>query len=74
MSDENVTLVKEQSGLSPGHPQFLGALQRAATTLWNEQDDDNKADYVQAAKDWTVEAPPSHIQSRRVIISYILNH
>ena len=67
-------LAKEQSGLNPGHPRFLGALQNAATTLWNDLDDDVKADYVQAAKEWTAEAPPSHIQSRLAITFNNVNH
>ena len=50
--DEVVELMKEQSGLNPGHPRFLGALQNVATTLWNDLDDNVKADYVQAAKEW----------------------
>jgi hypothetical protein len=62
--DEVLDLAKEQSGLKPGHPQFLGALQNATTTLWNNQEDDVKEDYIQAAKDWTAESPPRHIQSR----------
>ena len=65
--DEVAELAKEQSGLQPGHPAFLGTLQRAATTLWSGLDDDVKADYVQAAKDWTVEALPSDVQARQVV-------
>jgi hypothetical protein len=53
-----------QSGLMPGHPQFLGALQNATTTLWNDLDDDLQEEYMQVAKDWSTEAPPKHIQSR----------
>ncbi|KAN0127804.1 hypothetical protein V8E53_014360 [Lactarius tabidus] len=62
--DEVSNLVKMQSGLMPGHPQFLGALQNATTTLWNDLDDDLQEEYMQAAKDWLTEAPPKHIQSR----------
>jgi hypothetical protein len=57
-------LVDQQSDLMPGHPQYLGALQNATTTLWNGLEDNVKEDYIQAAKEWTTEAPPKHIQSR----------
>jgi hypothetical protein len=53
-----------ESGLNPGHPKFLGALQHAKATLWNNLADDVQDDYDEAAKDWTAETPPSHIQSR----------
>ncbi|KAN0140679.1 hypothetical protein V8E53_001506 [Lactarius tabidus] len=62
--DEVSDLAKTQSGLMPGHPQFLGALQNATTTLWNDLDDELQEEYMQAAKDWSTEAPPKHIQSR----------
>ncbi|KAN0139732.1 hypothetical protein V8E53_002394 [Lactarius tabidus] len=61
--DKVSDLVKMQSGLMPGHPQFLGALQNATTTLWNDLDNDLQEEYMQAAKDWSTEAPPKHIQS-----------
>ncbi|KAN0128961.1 hypothetical protein V8E53_013223 [Lactarius tabidus] len=49
--DEVSDLVKMQSGLMPGHPQFLGALPNAMTTLWNDLDDDLQEEYLQAAKE-----------------------
>ena len=55
---------KQDSHLNPGHSQFLGALQRATTALWAAVDLEDKEDYVQAAVEWSEQAPPSHIQSR----------
>ena len=72
--DEVAELAKEQSGLNPGHPRFLGALQNVVTTLWNDLDNNVKADYVQVAKEWTAEAPPSHMQSRSAITFNNFNH
>jgi hypothetical protein len=57
-------LAKERSGLNPGHPQFLGALQTTTTMLWDNLDDDVKDIYIQAAKDWSAALPPRDIQSR----------
>jgi hypothetical protein len=52
------------SGVEPGHPLFLGALQLAITALWNEQPQENQDDYTKAAKEWSEDGPPPHIQSR----------
>jgi hypothetical protein len=62
--DEVLKLAKEVSGTEPGHPGFLGALQDATTTLWSELSPEDQEDYVQAAKEWSENAPPKHIQSR----------
>ena len=55
---------KQDSQLKPGHPKFLGALQRATTTLWTAVHPSDKEDYVQAAKEWSDQSPPSDVQSR----------
>jgi hypothetical protein len=60
------------SGKEPGHPLFLGALQDATTTLWNELDAEGQEDYVKAAKEWSQDAPPKPIQSRYAIIHALL--
>jgi hypothetical protein len=65
--DEIIELAKETSGLIPGHPQFLGALQNATTALWNALAPDDRDDYCKAAKEWSDDTPPKHIQSRYVI-------
>ncbi|KAN0129861.1 hypothetical protein V8E53_012333 [Lactarius tabidus] len=62
--DEIIELAKETSGLIPGHPQFLGALQNATTALWNALAPDDRDDYCKAAKEWSDDMPPKHIQSR----------
>jgi hypothetical protein len=62
--DEVLRLATEVSGTEPGHPGFLGAFQDALTTLWNELSPDDQEEYAQAAKEWSEDAPPSHIQSR----------
>ncbi|KAN0126221.1 hypothetical protein V8E53_015266 [Lactarius tabidus] len=62
--DEIIELAKETSGLIPGHLQFLGALQNATTTLWNALAPDDRDDYCKAAKEWSDDTPPKHIQAR----------
>jgi hypothetical protein len=62
--DEVLQLTEEVSGTEAGHPAFLGALQDATTTLWNELSHEDQKDYVQAAKEWSEETPPRYIQSR----------
>ncbi|KAF8263643.1 hypothetical protein EI94DRAFT_1703852 [Lactarius quietus] len=62
--DEVLELARETSGMDPGAPGFLGALQDATTVLWNTLDADDQEDYAQAAKEWSQDAPPTHIQSR----------
>ena len=51
-------------GLEPGEPAFLGALQNATTTLWKQLLLSDQADYAGAAKEWSNDSPPAHIQSR----------
>ncbi|KAF8259055.1 hypothetical protein EI94DRAFT_1814044 [Lactarius quietus] len=62
--DEVLELARETSGMDPGAPGFLGALQDATTVLWNTLDADDQEDYAQAAKEWSQDAPPAHVQSR----------
>lgn len=62
--DEVLQLAEEVSGTEPGHPAFLGALQDATTTLWNEVSPEDQEDYVKAAKEWSEDTPPRDIQSR----------
>ncbi|KAF8261343.1 hypothetical protein EI94DRAFT_1705592 [Lactarius quietus] len=62
--DEVLELARETSGMDPGAPGFLGALQDATTVLWNTLDADDQEDYAQAAKEWSQDAPPTHVQSR----------
>ena len=66
--DEVLKLAKEVSGSEPGHPGFLGALQDATTSLWDALSSEVQDDYVQAAKEWSADTPPRHIQSRYAII------
>ncbi|KAF8270246.1 hypothetical protein EI94DRAFT_1698918 [Lactarius quietus] len=62
--DEVLELARETSGMDLGAPGFLGALQDATTVLWNTLDADDQEDYAQAAKEWSQDAPPTHVQSR----------
>ncbi|KAF8263449.1 hypothetical protein EI94DRAFT_1807172 [Lactarius quietus] len=62
--DEVLELARKTSGMDPGAPGFLGALQDATTVLWNTLDADDQEDYAQAAKEWSQDAPPAHVQSR----------
>jgi hypothetical protein len=62
--DEVLELAKDVSGKKPGDPAFLGALQDATTTLWNELSTEDQEDYEKAAGEWSKNAPPKHIQSR----------
>ncbi|KAF8268580.1 hypothetical protein EI94DRAFT_1800312 [Lactarius quietus] len=62
--DEVLELARETSGMDPGAPGFLGALQDATTVLWNALDADDQEDYAQAAKEWSQDASPAHVQSR----------
>ena len=55
---------KHNSQLNSGHPKFLGALQKATTSLWTVLNPSDKEYYVQAAKEWSDQAPPSDVQSR----------
>ncbi|KAF8263366.1 hypothetical protein EI94DRAFT_1704048 [Lactarius quietus] len=48
--DEVLELAWETSGMDPGAPGFLGALQDATTMLWNTLDTDDQQDYAQAAR------------------------
>lgn len=52
------------SGTEPGHPAFLGALQDATSAMWDDLPDGVQDDYLKAAKKWSEDAPPKHIQSR----------
>ena len=56
----------EMSGKEPGQPGFLGALQDATTVLLNELSPEDLEEYAQAAKEWSTESPPPHVQSRCV--------
>ncbi|KAH8983595.1 hypothetical protein EDB86DRAFT_3085260 [Lactarius hatsudake] len=62
--DDVLDHVKETSGIEPGDPAFLGALQDTTTTLWTELSPEVQEDYVKAAKEWSEETPPKDIQSR----------
>ena len=62
--DEVLQLARETSGLDLGASGFWGALQDATTVLWNALPADDQADYTQAAKEWSEDTPPSHVQSR----------
>jgi hypothetical protein len=62
--EEVSTRAKLDSQLTPGHPKFLGALQRATTSLWTAVHPRDKEDYAQAAKEWSVQSPPKDVQSR----------
>src|ERR1700761_296627 len=64
--EEILALAIDTSGLEPGTPAFLGALQDATTTLWKNTAKADQDDYVHAAKEWSEKSPPSHIQSRQV--------
>jgi hypothetical protein len=52
------------SMLKPRHPCFLGAPQRATTTLWAVEGDVVKEDYINAANKWSTAALLKKIQSR----------
>jgi hypothetical protein len=62
--DEVLECTRVDSGAEPGDPAFLGALQDATTILWNKLSFEDQEDYVQAAKEWSADQPPSNIQSR----------
>ena len=62
--DEVLELAKVVSGKKPGHRSFLGALQDATTTLWNDLSPDVQDDYVQAAMEWSNTVPPKDVQRR----------
>ena len=61
-----MVLATELSGKEPGQPGFLGALQDATTALLNGLSPEDLEEYAKAAKDWSNESPPPHIQSRSV--------
>jgi hypothetical protein len=69
------------SMLKPGHSRFLGALQKATTTLWAAEDDKAKEGFTKKANEWSTDAPPKHIQSRychthsfsNLSFTYVLN-
>ena len=61
--DEVLELARETSGFDPGALGFWGALQDVTTVLWNALPTDDQADYTQAAKEWSEDTPPSHVQS-----------
>jgi len=54
----------ETFGFELGKPAFLGALQDATTILWKQLSLRDQADYARAAKEWSTDSPPPHIQSR----------
>jgi hypothetical protein len=64
--EEVLDRAKEDSGIEPGNPGFLGALQVATTSLWNALSSADQDDYVQAAVEWSEKSPPRYIQSRYV--------
>ena len=59
-----MSLAKDVSGKEAGDLAFLGALQVATTTLWEVLSALDKEDYLGAAKEWSEDALPKHIQSR----------
>jgi hypothetical protein len=59
-------LATETSGKQPGQPGFLGDLQDVTTTLLNDLPPKDLEEYAQAAKEWSKESPPPHVQSRSV--------
>ena len=62
--DAVLKLTFNTSGLVSGDPDYLGALQIATSTLWNELSPEVREDYVQAAKGWSGDTPPKDIQTR----------
>jgi hypothetical protein len=74
LNRDEVLKLANVSGIEPGDPDFLGALQNATTTLWNKLSPGDQDDYAQAAKEWSEDTPPRHIQSRCAIIYIIFNH
>ena len=62
--EEILAHAMETSGLEPGEPAFLGALQDATTALLKQVSISDHADYAKAAEEWSEDSPPRHIQSR----------
>jgi hypothetical protein len=56
------------SGHMLGDPAFLGCLQDATTYLWKALAPEDREDYASAAKEWSEDVPPKHIQSRYAIV------
>jgi hypothetical protein len=54
------------SNIELGELGFLGALQNATTILLDDLSPEDHEEYAQAAVEWSMEAPPPHIQSRCV--------
>jgi hypothetical protein len=66
--EEVLEHARKESGVEPGHPEFLGALQNATTTLWEALCSRDQGDYIRAAQEWSEESPPPDVQSRCTVI------
>jgi hypothetical protein len=58
------------SGLSPGQPGYLGALQREITTEWNKVSSEEKEKFQVLANEWSSGQAPDDVKRRQVIPSY----
>lgn len=65
-------LAQDWSGGAPGSQEFMGALQKATTSLWNEVSPEEKERYAEMAKDWTRNGPPRFIQAKSVTSAHTL--
>jgi hypothetical protein len=66
--DDIMAAVSETSGIEPGQPGFLGALQTATSTLLNALGPKELKIYVDAAMEWSRESPPSYVQARCIYL------
>jgi hypothetical protein len=62
--DHVLEQVKKMYKIEPGHPLFVGDLQKTITTLWDRLSPAVQDDYARAAKEWSSDTPPKHIQLR----------
>ena len=62
--DDIIKRTVETSGIQPGKPGFLGALQRETTATLDALPPGVLNDYVKYAKEWTTKTPPHDVQSR----------
>ena len=62
--DDIIKRAVATSGIQPGKPGFLGALQRETTATLDALPPGVLGDYVKYAKEWSMKTPPSDVQSR----------
>jgi hypothetical protein len=58
-----------ESGIEPGHPGYLGAIQRELTKQWKDQSSEVIEVFQTMADEWSSGKAPDDVKSRQVILT-----